>query len=126
MDFFKKPEVVVKEVYKIVELAIPRSLQSVDSNLRESILTLQAHPGFVYLLNKLAYQNAALRTKLCGERHSSIDDVAFLQAGVYWSNWLANELKMATAKVAERQLDPMAEELKAFQALDSQLERVGM
>lgn len=123
-----KPIVVEKIVYKIVEIEVPRTpLQGGDSEeMRASIATLPSHPGFQYLLKKLAVQHAALRGKLDFERHTSLAEVDFLQAGLFWSAWLDTECKRATVKYTAQHLDPMAEELKAFQELDSQLERVGM
>ena len=122
------PKEVYIDRYKIVEVELPRSpLQGGDSEeMRASIATLPSHPGFQHLLKKLALQNAALKSKLTFERHSTIDEVNFLQAGVYWSNWLLTELKRTTVKVVAQRLDPEEEELRAFQELDRQLERVGM
>jgi hypothetical protein len=121
------PKEVPIEVYKIVEVDSPRTpLQVEDEELRASIATLSGHPGFAHLLKKLALQNAALGSKLKYERHTTLDEVNFLQAGVYWSNWLQAELKRATTKMTQRRVDPMQEELDAFKQLDAQIERVGM
>jgi len=120
-DLFPKPE----PQYKIVELTEPRTLSQLgDSEMRESIYTLASHPGFVSLMNKLAYQSQSLKTKLAHERHADLRSVDFLQAGIYWSNWLRQELTRVTTKLPERQLDPMEEELRAFKEIDATIERI--
>jgi hypothetical protein len=116
-----------KVVYKVVEVPTPRThLQGGEKEVRESIYTLAAHPGFVALTSRLSLQCAALKTKLNHERHADMRAVDFLQAGVYWSNWLMLELQRATTKMPERKLDAMEEEVAAFREIDAQLERVGM
>lgn len=114
--------------YKIVEVEVPRTpLQGVDSEeMRASIATLPSHPGFQYLIKKLALQHAQLRSKMDFERHTDLREVDFLQSGLYWSAWLDNEVKRTTVKYTAQRIDPMADELQAFQEIDSQIERVGM
>lgn len=111
--------------YKIVELSEPRLSSQRDKELQESIATLAAHPGFQAVLNRLSLQTAQLKAKLAYERHTDMRAIDFLQAGIYWSNWLAQELKRATTKLPERRLDPMTEELDAFREIDRLIERVG-
>jgi len=122
------PEFVPYIKYKIVEVDSPRTpLEGGETEeMQASIATLAYHPGFQYLLKRLALQNAALKSKLTYERHKTLDEVNFFQAGVYWSGWLLTELKRTTVKVVSRKIDPVDEELAAFKAIDSQLERVGM
>lgn len=122
--WFSRPSVVVK--YQVVELDEPRGSEAEDEAMKESIATLTAHPGFLHLVKKLGRQRAYLRSKLDFEKHSDLREVDFLQAGVFWCNWLNTEIKRATIKVAPRKLDAMEEELKAFQEIDNQIERIGM
>lgn len=124
----QEKNLVPKVVYKIVEVESPRTpLQGGDSEeMRGSIATLSSHPGFQYLQKKLALQHAALRSKLDFERHTSLAEVDFLQAGLFWSAWLDNEIKRTTVKYTAQRVDPMDEELQAFREIDTQIERVGM
>ncbi len=125
---FEEPKVVIKEVtkYKVVELDAPRSLSEGNAEIAQSVQTLAGHPGFNHLINKLSYQRAALKTRLEQSRHESLEQVYFLQAGVYWSNWLMTELQRATVKTGGIPKDAFEEELAAFKEIDATLERVGM
>lgn len=131
MNWFQrlfKPEVVVKEVnkYQVVELDMPRSLSQGNAEMAQSVQTLAGHPGFNHLINKLSYQRAALKTRLEQSRHTSLEEVYFLQAGVYWSNWLKTEINRATVKTGGVPQDAFEEEMAAFKEIDAALERVGM
>lgn len=126
-DMFRiKPE--VKEVvkYKIVEVPSNRTqLKGGDKELREAIQTLSAHAGFIALTDRLNTMNAMLKTKLNAERHPDLRQVDFLQAGIYWSHWLQQEVARSTTKMPERPIDPLAEEEAAFREIDLAMERVG-
>jgi hypothetical protein len=126
MNPFKKPEVVEKIVYRVVELPESRThLKGGEKETREMIATLSSNPAFTALTQRLGTMNAALRSRLVGEHHADMRAVDFLQAGVYWSNWLQMEVQRATIKMPERSADAMQDELEAFQAIDSAIERVG-
>lgn len=110
--------------YQIVETSAPRITMS-EKDARDAISTLSSHPGFVVLTQRLAAQNALLRSKLSADHHTTMREVDFLQAGIYWSNWLAQECQRSSTKMPERRTDAMEEELDAFRAIDAAIERVG-
>lgn len=126
-DLFEiKPE--IKEVirYQIIEVPENRThLKGGDKEIREVVQTLAAHAGFIWLTDRLNIMNAALKTKLNGERHADLRSVDFLQAGIYWSHWLQQECARATTKMPERAVDAMAEEEAAFREIDAAIERIG-
>jgi hypothetical protein len=124
-DLFKiKPEIVVK--YKVIEVPEARThLKGGDKEIREVVQTLSSHAGFIWLTDRLSVMNAALTTKLKGERHPDLRQVDFLQAGIYWSNWLKQECARATTKMPEKQVDALAEEEQAFREIDAAIERIG-
>jgi hypothetical protein len=113
--------------YKVVELSTAQRLPNgkSDKELQESVATLNSHPGFIWLTQRLDVMNAALKAKLAQERHTDLKDVQFLQAGIYWSNWLRQEVALATRAPHNKPLDAYDEELKAFQEIDALIERVG-
>lgn len=119
---FKPKEPVVQ--YKIVELT-QRGPHGDEEGIRESVATLSSHPGFVWLVNRLKFQREALKSRVALERQTKIEDVIFLQAGIYWAGWLEQEIARLTTKLPQRKLDPFEEELAAFKELDSAIERVG-
>lgn len=121
--FGEQPEIVK---YKVIELDEPRGSDEDDEIMKESISTLNSHPGFLHIVKKLGRQRAYLRSKLDFEKHSDLREVDFLQAGIFWCNWLNNEIKRTTLKLPQRKLDAMEEELKAFREIDASIERIGM
>lgn len=88
MEFFQ-PKVVVVEVEK------GRRPPELTLELARSVQTLQAHPGFLYLLTKLAFQRSVLRQALERKRHKTIADSEFIQSGIAWSGWLEDEVQAA-------------------------------
>jgi hypothetical protein len=125
--FWDKPVVEIKEVvkYRIVEVPKERTTLQGGKEIAEQIQTLASHPGFLALLNKLEYANYSLSTKLKHERLETIEQYYFLQAGIYWSNWLKTEMQRATVKLAPAVSDAMQEEMAAFREIDATIERVG-
>lgn len=92
MRFFdREPET----KFQVVELAPPMRLPAVDSNIAASIATLQGHPGFTYLLQKLRLQRAMLVSALANTRQESLKDVEFLQSGVAWTGFVEAQLMKA-------------------------------
>lgn len=125
MNWFKQLLTPVVK-YKIVEVPGNRThLKGGDKEIREAIQTLSAHAGFIALTDRLNTMNSMLKSKLNAERHPDLRQVDFLQAGIYWSNWLKQEVARSTTKMPERPVDPLAEEEQAFRELDAALERVG-
>ena len=116
----------VVTLYKVVELDEPRGSEADDESMKESIATLNSHPGFVHLVKKLGKQRAYLRSKLDFEKHADLREVDFLQAGIFWCNWLQSEIKRAATRLPERHLDAFEEEAKAFHEIDATIERIGM
>lgn len=120
------PKVVEVVKYQIVEVPANRThLKGGDKEIRDAIQTLSAHAGFIALTDRLNAMNYQLKTKLNGERHADLRQVDFLQAGIYWSHWLQQEVARSTTKMPERPIDPLAEEEAAFREIDAAMERVG-
>lgn len=113
-------------VYKLVEVPSLRTPLQEGPEILESVTTLNAHPGFLYLMQRLSLQNAAIKTQLSFVQPKDMRQVDFLQAGIYWSNWLQMEMDRATKRPSRNVKDVMQEELDAFREIDSQIERVGM
>lgn len=113
-------------VYRIVELPALRTPLEEGPEILASVATLSAHPGFIHLLQRLALQNAALKTQLNYVQQRDLRQVDFLQAGIFWSNWLQMEVDRATKRPTRIPKDVMDEEMAAFQELDRNIERVGM
>lgn len=122
-DLFK-PKVIYKTVYKVIEVDAPRTPRRWDKETREAVATLNSHPGFIALRERLASQQAAIKSTLNRSLQKDLRSVDFLQSGVFWTGWIQAEVDRATLKGPEKQFDPLAEELEAFQAIDSQIERI--
>lgn len=117
-----------KQQYSIVEVERNSVFPSgIESQGKPALASLAHHPGFRYLLSKLRLQKSLLEGKLKSERHQSLKDVEFLQSGIMWTAWLQGQLDNAVG--VENNSSPpritMAEELEAFQEIQSQFELVG-
>lgn len=124
--FGRKPEVVVKQVFQVVEIERPREIGALDKEVAQSVASLQHHPGFTYLLAKLRYQRSALVSHLLKSRQSNIVDVEFIKSGVAWCSWLEDQLNQALGVVnrpAPAEASP--DEEAAFKEVHRFLELVG-
>lgn len=117
---------VVETVYKVVEVKAPRLTQSWDKDTKDAVATLQAHPGWVAIQDRLSLQKQMLENKLAHEFHKDIRSIDYIQAGVFWLGYIQDQIAKAAERPANRVVDPLQEELNAFRAIDSQIERVGM
>lgn len=110
----------------IVEVETPRKLEAPDGSLRDAILSLQAHPGFLYLLQKLRYQRHLLEAALLTQRQANLGDVEFLQSGINWLRWLQDQLeaetKFKTRQAAQR---PSVSEEATLKQVMEQFEVIG-
>jgi hypothetical protein len=91
-----------------------------------AVSTLEHHPGFQWLLAKLAAERFALKDALEKTRHKSKEDFEFLQSGANWCNWLKTQLEQALAvknRPVERQATSF--EQQAFEQILGQIDVVG-
>ncbi len=113
--------------FRIVEVENPRVSIAATRDVIESVHTLAAHPGFIYLLNKLKVQRAALETKLTISRHVSLSEVEFIQSGIFWTNWLPSQLELAVLRLRPGASRPATEEEgEAFQQILNTIKPVGI
>lgn len=111
--------------YRIVEMERPKpELADITPELREGLKSLVANPFFQLILSRLRMQRYALETRL-KQRFDKVEDVSYVQNGVFWTGWLERELDRLTEAPEKPTLDPIEEELAAFREIDSMLERVG-
>jgi hypothetical protein len=104
--------------YIFVEADTPR-LPELTADIKESVASLQHHPGFVYLLAKLSVQRKYYESQLHTGRHVG-DDVAHLQAAIYWANWLER-----TCHGMQPIHEANPSEFEAFESARQSLELVG-
>lgn len=115
-----------KRDYKVVEVEKPRNYTTLEGDeLRQSLHSLLAHPGFLYLRDRLRSQRALLQGRLEEQRPQRLEDVTFLQQGLFWTRWLSAEVDRLTQAPQKPVLDPVEQELQAFRELDNMLTRVG-
>jgi hypothetical protein len=116
-----KPKEVVK--FQVVEVERPRVIPPVEAEVSKSVATLQGHPGFQYLVEKLRLQRAQLRSALCHQRQSDLKDVEFLQSGIAWTGWLEDQLTRAVNFQEPKEPQPAAEtEREAFEDIQRFIE----
>jgi len=113
--------------YQVVKVTDTEPVPALDREMQETLSTLAAHPGFVYLLKRLRYQRGLLLARLQGSKHNSLHEVQLLQSGVYWSNWLEaqfNEL-MNRALLHAQERKATSEEQEILGQVQSTIELVG-
>lgn len=110
-----------KEITKIIEVEKAK-LQPIDDEIRDSIRSLQFHPGFQYLLGKLETQKAALKSVLVSAAHEDMRAVDRLQAGIFWLDYLAEELKKHTKAPIAAIREVSEEEAHEFQRVKQALD----
>jgi len=85
--------------FSVIEVSAPRKLGPLTRELRETLLTLNSHPGFSYLLERLKAQKAAFEAVLRTQKHEELKDVHFVQAAVYWAGWLQRQISELTGQI---------------------------
>jgi hypothetical protein len=119
--FFKKPN------YKLIECTKPRLAPVVESEeLRDALRALGSFPAFTFILDRLRTQRGLLEGRLRDTKFSRIEDVTFVQSGIFWTNWLEAELERLTKTPPKPELPATEQELIAFQEIDAVLERIGI
>ena len=122
--FWNKEKAPAAIQIKVIEVEKPRTLVPVD---RDTLATLQHHPGFVFLLGKLRTQRNYFESLLKNQKHESIREVDYLQGAIYWSNWLEMSLnkELSGRQTPQAQADPLELELAAFEQAKQALEMIG-
>jgi hypothetical protein len=120
--FFSEPQV----IYKVVEVSGPRVVRKWDKETKASVHTLQSHPGFIAILDRLALQRQLLESRNNKEFKKDLREADFLQSGVFWLGYVQELVNKAVDLPLAHPVDAMQEELEAFRELDAKIERVGM
>jgi hypothetical protein len=128
---FLKPKTVVRVVERVVPLVVevdkPRDLKTFnDADVKESVVSLQSHPGFLYLLAKLRFQRNALESHLKRQKQETMQEVDFLKSGIAWAGWLEDQLNTAIKfRTVKPPQEAEAEEIELFNQLSKMLTQVG-
>jgi hypothetical protein len=112
-------------VYKIIEAPKASPLPELTTELKESLRALQLHPGFQYLMMRLQLERATIRETL--EKGYQIPEggLRHLQAGVYYTGWLENEIKRLTSVPRGPERTATPDEERLFAEAHSALELIG-
>lgn len=99
--------------------------EAATPEIRESVLSLQFHPGFQYLKKKLTFQNRVIEARLRTERHEDLKDVYLLQSMLNGFNWLESQIdqEVQASKLAQQ---PAATpyEKQLFEQVNAAIERL--
>ena len=99
-----------------------------DPAARLSAETLTAHPGFQYLLEKLKQQQSYFKALLEQRQHSDLKEVIFLQAAIFWSGWLLQQVEetLPALRGGQPSQMPEPEVAEAFRRAQEAVEEVGV
>lgn len=117
LELFKSdPPIVIRLQQRIVS----------DPSDNVAIASLETHPGFWALMNRLRVQKAILESRLYSKRAKDIREVDFLQSGISWLEYIENVCSRATNTEVEAVIEPAQYDVKAeFDKINSFIERVG-
>lgn len=104
----------------------PQILKSEDARL--SAETLGAHPGFQYLLEKLRHARAMYKTMLETRQCTDLREVIFLQAAIFWSGWLEQQVldTLPSLRAGQPVNEPSTEVAALFSQAQAAIEEVGV
>lgn len=123
MGLFRTTESKIE--YRVVEVEKPRPLAE-NLEADATITTLSHHPGFIRLIAKLKLCRSQLETTLKRTRQNDLRDVDFLQTGIFWTEWLEQQVdKHVFAKKAPATQPTSELEARAFDEASKLIELVG-
>jgi hypothetical protein len=110
----------------VLEREAPKPIEKPDGATQEAIISLQYHPGFQYLMEKLRWQRSLLVTALTDQRQDKMADVEFLKSGIAWTRWLEDQISTEIRlKTRTRPQIPTDFEQEALAQAKSMIEEVG-
>lgn len=108
----------------ILEIEKNSKLPELTGDLKESIKTLEYHPGYNYLIQRLRHAKAVMNSQLREGMELTETQLRYLQAGIFWAGWLENEqLTLTKNRPVREQTSTEAEE---FERLQRSLDLVGI
>lgn len=113
-----------KPKYQVIEVnKVGRPSNEVS---RDDWRALGAHPIFQELVGRLKAQNEILRSRLAATRFADLNDLAYVQSGIFWTGWISQEIARLTAEPPKPELPPFDAEEAEFNKINELLERVGV
>lgn len=121
-ELFSKAQVRTGTGISLVEVEKPQRVPAHDEDSARVVGSLQSHPGFLYLLQKLKFHRQLLKENLATNRQTSLEDVLVLQSGIAWAGWLQGELDKAVGFENSKGSPPSQTERTIFEESQRQLE----
>jgi hypothetical protein len=110
--------------YLIVEVPAHRTHSKWSDEIRASAATLNSHPGFLAIMDKIELQRSLLGAQLTNTFHKDLRQVDYLQAGVYWLGILQRLVQSTTAVGSKQYISPEQEEQLAFEEINKSINRL--
>lgn len=115
-----------EERYVVLEVEKGTSqLGQMTNELRESIKTLQYHPGFQYLVTKFRYEKAMLSKYLHEGFQLSEKELHHLQAGVHYLGYLEREVDAQVKVAVQKGRTALEDEINEFEKIKAATELIG-
>jgi hypothetical protein len=115
-----------KPILQIVERRGHNKPEKWSNEIKQAVSTLQSHPGFIAVLDRIALQREMLEHKNNTQFKKDLREADFIQAGIIWLGYLQQLVDSAVALPQASYRSAYDEELEAHRQLDAQIERVGM
>jgi len=115
-----------KIVYKILEVPTNATIPDFDAETQAAIRSLDSHPGFEALLNKLRLQRSLIDNNLRKQRQDKIEDYYWLQALEFALDYAESFLKSEVKKIrVPKPREAFDEETEQFEKISAALEVIG-
>ena len=110
---------------QLVQVSATERPEPASKEVRESVISLQYHPGFQYLMKKLGFQTRVIDARLRTERHQDLKDVYLLQSMLNGFNWLEQQIEQEVqAGKRTPQVPHTPFEQQLFEQVSAAIERV--
>jgi hypothetical protein len=124
-SLFNDPSNAPSAQLQLVQVQGTQRPEPASKEIRESIISLQYHAGFQWLMKKLAFQTAIIDSRLRTEKHTELKDVHLLQSMINGFNWLEQQIdqEVQASKLSQRvPATPFEQQL--FEQVSSAIEKL--
>lgn len=112
------------EVVRVIEVPT-RRIPVLDDETRLALRSLEAHPGFQYLLDILRFQQAAITSKLATSTPDDLREVDRQQALIRALRWLEAQFNHELQRIEAPHRNPMAVEEEMLTRARNAIEMIG-
>lgn len=108
----------------VVPVDATKRPEPASKEIRESIMSLQFHPGFQWLMNKFRFQSAVIESKLKREEHSDLKKVYLYQAMLGALSWHEQQVLAEVGRTQVQTTSAKPYEQELFEQVRESIEQI--